>query len=202
MPCAPSHLRPTGLWPSPVCSFSQDSCVIYSQVKGASTAASKPQFLDPLTPHRWVHIAPDCCLNLCTPEPFLQGRGRDIEVGRFKPPQATPSSQCPKCPHPHLNKTQGPKGLLSTSKLTALPHIPNSILFPTQGPWCCLASLLCLSFRHIPTILPWWQHPSSAMNTTCSQSMLFSVAISLVWLWWALPNAIAHTHEMCTLDLL
>ncbi|XP_061258612.1 Fc receptor-like protein 5 isoform X2 [Bos javanicus] len=29
-----------------------DSCVIYSQVKGASTAASKPQFLDPLTPHR------------------------------------------------------------------------------------------------------------------------------------------------------
>ena len=52
MPCAPSHLRPTGLWPSPVCSFSQDSCVIYSQVKGASTAASKPQFLDPLTPHR------------------------------------------------------------------------------------------------------------------------------------------------------
>ena len=95
MPCAPSHLRPTGLWPSPVCSFSQDSCVIYSQVKGASTAASKPQFLDPLTPHRWVHIAPDCCLNLCTPEPFLQGRGRDIEVGRFKPPQATPSSQCP-----------------------------------------------------------------------------------------------------------
>uniref|UniRef100_A0A4W2DJZ5 Ig-like domain-containing protein n=1 Tax=Bos indicus x Bos taurus TaxID=30522 RepID=A0A4W2DJZ5_BOBOX len=29
-----------------------DSCVIYSQVKGASTTASKPQFLDPLTPHR------------------------------------------------------------------------------------------------------------------------------------------------------
>ncbi|XP_043734531.1 Fc receptor-like protein 5 isoform X5 [Cervus elaphus] len=29
-----------------------DSCVIYSQVKGASTAASKPQFLDPFTPHR------------------------------------------------------------------------------------------------------------------------------------------------------
>ncbi|XP_060259133.1 Fc receptor-like protein 5 isoform X4 [Ovis aries] len=52
MPCAPSHLRPTDLCPSPVCSFSQDSCVIYSQVKGASTAASKPQFLDPLTPHR------------------------------------------------------------------------------------------------------------------------------------------------------
>ncbi|XP_065757667.1 Fc receptor-like protein 5 isoform X2 [Muntiacus reevesi] len=29
-----------------------DSCVIYSQVKGASTTASKPQFLDPFTPHR------------------------------------------------------------------------------------------------------------------------------------------------------
>ncbi|XP_043308767.1 Fc receptor-like protein 5 isoform X1 [Cervus canadensis] len=29
-----------------------DSCVIYAQVKGASTAASKPQFLDPFTPHR------------------------------------------------------------------------------------------------------------------------------------------------------
>ena len=173
--CAPSHLRPTGLRPSPVCSFSQDSCVIYSQVKGASTAASKPQFLDPSTPHRWVHTAPDL-------------------VGRFKPPQATPSIQGPKYPHLHLNKTRGPKGLLSTSKLTALPHIPSSVLFPTQGPWCCLASLLCLSFTHIPTTPPWGWHPSSAMNTTCSQSMLFSVAISLVWLWWALPNGIAHTH--------
>ncbi|TKC48391.1 hypothetical protein EI555_001941, partial [Monodon monoceros] len=50
--CVLSHLGPAGLWPSPMCSFPQDSCVIYSQVKGAYTTAPKPQLLAASTPHR------------------------------------------------------------------------------------------------------------------------------------------------------
>ncbi|KAB0402283.1 hypothetical protein E2I00_014108, partial [Balaenoptera physalus] len=50
--CVLSHFGPAGLWPSPMCSFPQDSCVIYSQVKGAYAAAPKPQLLAASTPHR------------------------------------------------------------------------------------------------------------------------------------------------------